>query len=155
MRRFASFERSGLQLRFNFHYLLGDFWRWAGERLHILLPLFVLGFQWSLKLLTLLDSCSYSFHLLSNTTLELYIWERSACSEADQDQLYVKELVAHAAANPGGCLYKPPIQAETKSHLKKRVYLKETASYSGKGSPTQAKKCRCMDQKGNFKEKLF
>lgn len=83
VRRFASFERDGLQLRFNFHYLLSNFWRWAGESLVALLPLFALGFQLSLKLFTLLDSCSYSLHLLSNAAFELYTWEGAACPDQE------------------------------------------------------------------------
>lgn len=69
--------------------------------------------------------------------------------------LYFKELVVHTAANPGRCLYKLPIQAETKSLFKKRVYLKQTASYGGKGSPTQAKNVDAWTRKGILKKSYF
>lgn len=83
MRGFASFESHGLWPRFNFLYFLGNFWRLAGESLFTLLLLFALGFQWSLQLLTVLDSCSYSLHLLSNTMFELHTWEGAMCGDSD------------------------------------------------------------------------
>lgn len=69
--------------------------------------------------------------------------------------LHIEELVVHAAVNPGRCLYKLPIQAEIKSLLKMRLYLKQAASYGGKGLWTQAKNVDAWTRKGILKKSCF